>query len=184
MTTVTMTAAAPGEIVAKAAPYYRNTRYILVLGLFLYGLWSIRDGFFKYPAEQAQAQQAEKEHKPVAVKPHTDLDIRLNKVLGVTLPPLSIFALIWFIYRSRGTYRLSANVLHVPGHPPVPLDSILRIDKTRWERKGIAEIEYQLSDTSTAGRLTLDDFIYERKPTDLIVEHLEQHLTSTAEPAT
>ena len=96
------------------------------------------------------------------------------------MPSLGLALLIWTLYRSRGEYRLSGHTLYVPGHPPIPLESIVKMDKTLWDKKGIAWIEYALpssdgpADPTGSRTLKLDDFVYDRDPTDAIVERIEQ----------
>jgi hypothetical protein len=89
-----------------------------------------------------------------------------------------VAGLAWFLYTSRGEYRLSGDTLTVPGHPPVPLQFIRSLDKSFWDRKGIAYIDYELPAPSVSGRIKLDDFVYERPPTDAIVERIEHYLAA------
>jgi hypothetical protein len=152
-----------GEIIARAGSYYRNTRYIIAAVVFFMGLWFIRDGYFKWPKENEEARAAGK-----SIMPHPGWDIPSNKILGVVLPPLAVLLLARWLYISRGEYRLSGQTLHVPGHPPVPFEMITAIDKRQWDRKGIAYIDYEVN--GAHGRLKLDDFIYEREPTDQIYD--------------
>jgi len=77
---------------------------------------------------------------------------------------MAVLVLFWTRYHSRGQYRLDGDVLYVPGHPPVPLGTIGKIDKRRWDRKGIAYIHYELTG-GRIGCLRLDDFVYQREPT-------------------
>ncbi|MGA2500764.1 MAG: hypothetical protein ABSH20_23755 [Tepidisphaeraceae bacterium] len=179
-----------GDIVAGGGRYYRNARFIIVVMFLLWGLWSIRDGFYKYPRERdatiqkyvqrfreemhreptTEDMKAIREGNPI---PHQgNYDILFNVVLGVLLPPASLLVLAWTLYNSRGEYRLSEATLHVPGHPPIPLDAIHKLDKTLWDRKGIAIIEYELPD-GKAGVVKMDDFIYAQDPTDAIMDHIE-----------
>src|SRR5881392_748804 len=139
-----------GEVVARAATYYRVTRYIMVVVLFGYGIWSIRDGFFRYPRENAEARAAGKE-----VLPHPGLDVPFNRTFGIVLPPLAIIYLVYMLYKSRGEHRLAGETLYSPGHPPVPFDAITALDQRLWDRKGIAHIDYELN--GKRGRITLDD---------------------------
>jgi hypothetical protein len=74
------------------------------------------------------------------------------------------------LYGTRGAYRLSGNTLHAPGHPPVPLDAVRAIDQSKWDRKGIVYIDYELN--GKTGRLKLDDFMYQREPTDQIHDRI------------
>jgi hypothetical protein len=160
----------PALVVAKAGRYYRVARYLMTLLLMGYGAWSIYDGFVSWP------------NWPVThplEKPKTDTDIMLNKVLGVLLPPMGLIILGWAIYSSRGEYRLENGVLHVPGHPPVPLENIHSINREAWDRKGIAYVDYDLGDSSTKaakGTFKIDDFVYEREPADQIFKAIEGSL--------
>jgi hypothetical protein len=103
------------------------------------------------------------------------MDLLIQKILCFSLPAIGLAVFAWSFYKSRGSYHLAGNVLTVPGHPPVPLDAITSIDKTDWDRKGIAYLHYELpGPTPVKGRLTLDDFVYERDPTDKIFKHVQR----------
>jgi hypothetical protein len=172
MTTGTLeaTTPAPGEaIVARPGRYYRNMRYLFVTGMLVMAAWFGYDGWVRYPRERALHQQDRH-----AGAPHSDLDINFQRILACALPPAALLFLAWTLYNTRGTYRLSGDVLSVPGHPDVPLDAVRAIDKSRWDRKGIAYVEYDVN--GQQGRLRLDDFLYERGPTDKIVEQIEARL--------
>jgi hypothetical protein len=166
------------DIVAKAGAYYRNARYIicaLALGL---GLYFAYDGWIGYPNERERYERMTEQQRAVAHEPHTLLDIQIQKELAAALIPLAPILLAFFLHRSRGEYRLSGTTLHVPGHPPVPFDAIVGIDKSKWDRKGIIHIDYKLDDSAPTRRLTLDDFIYEQVATDKIVDALTAWLKS------
>ena len=129
-------------------------------------------------------------------KEKSSSDILLQKILAVSLPPVGIGLLAWALYASRGAYRLSGRTLHVPGHPPVTFDQITRIDKRLWDRKGIAYLDYDRAagtpsrapgetvdyQATGSGRIKLDDFVYERKPTDQIFERIENELAPEPDP--
>lgn len=165
---------ATGEVIAKPSKEYRVKRYLMVLILAGSGLWFMYDGYIGWPAENAEIAKDPKSEK----KPHSATDLAIQRWLGL-LVPVGIGVLVFALYNSRGRYVLRDQILNVPGHPPVPLDAIRSIDKTDWERKGIAYINYELPN-GTAGRLRLDDFIYDRKPTDEIFKRIEE-FTGTAE---
>lgn len=190
----------PGDaVVARAGRYYRNARYIMAVLFLAFGAWCIRDGFITWPKENAVAYYKAKNTQPPAkvlsaaeivqlaekenIKlPHAGWDIPFNRVLGVALPILAVLLVLWTLYNSRGEYRLEGDTLRVPGHPPVPLDCVRRIDKRLWDRKGIAYIEYELPDGKT-GRLKLDDFVYRRDPTDEILRQVESRVLETGRSA-
>ena len=78
----------------------------------------------------------------------------------------------WSLYASRGEIVLGEDDhLAVPGHPPVPLGNVTAVDRGRWDRKGIALVDYTLDD-GTPGTLRLDDFIYQRAPIDAIFDRV------------
>src|SRR2546423_1554766 len=156
-------------IVAGPGRYYRNMRYLFVAGMIVMAAWFGYDGWVRYPREQALHQQ-----NPKAGVPHTQTDILLQRTLTCVLPPVALLFLGWTLYNTRGTYRLHDDVLSVPGHPDVPLEAVRAIDKSKWDRKGIAFVEYEVG--GRQGRLRLDDFLYERGPTDKIVEQIESRL--------
>ena len=101
----------------------------------------------------------------------------MNRLRALAM--LGLVVLGWALYYARGIYRLQDNQLSVPGHPPIPLDAIRSIDRTDWDRKGIAWINYQLPNGITRSAC-LDDFIYQRKPTDDIFKQIETY-TGTGE---
>jgi hypothetical protein len=180
-------------IVAGPGRYYRNTRYIMLLVLVGMGIWFGYDGFVGWPklnqqiaslqAEQLQAQRQGNQKLANEISqrlnqlgtPKTDWDLGLQKLLCFALPPLGIGLLIRALYNSRGEYRLEGTTLHVPGHPPVPFDNISEIDRRLWDKKGIAYASYDLGD-GRQGTLRLDDFVYDRPPTDAIFERMEKHV--------
>ncbi len=189
----------PAEpIIAGAARYYRMTRYIMCALIFVFGLYFAYDGWIGYPKQNAQladvnarmeraqrnadeAEIAKLTEERKDYKPHTEMDIFLQKVLGVSLPPVAIAFLIWSLYNSRGAYKLENGVLSVPGHPPIAIDQIRRIDRKLWDRKGIVFFDYELPDGKGTGRIKLDDFVYDRKPTDAIFARIEKSLLPPAE---
>ncbi len=109
---------------------------------------------------------------------HSDTDLLIQRALGWSLPPLGIALLIWTFYNSRGTLRYKDGTLYIPGHPPVPLSAIDAVDRRLWDRKGIAYLNYTLPD-GKSGVLRLDDFVYDRKPTDEIFRVVEETITTT-----
>ena len=182
--------ATEGVIIAKPGRYYRVARYLMCLLLLTYGAWSIYDGFVSWPQWPIT--------HPTEM-PKTATDIMLNKVLGIILPPMGLIVLGWAIYNSRGQYRLENGILHVPGSPPIPLNKIHSVNRELWDRKGIAYVEYDLSEAAQApaaragktgapvaygsggkkgprGKFKLDDFVYEREPTDQIFKAIEESL--------
>lgn len=178
------------DLVARASRYYRNTRYIIVALLIGYGIWSIYDGFVSWPAanqravelrqQRADAEKAGQRDRVNEINSelgkiteHNHASVLLNQILGVALPPLGAFMLFWSLRSSRGEIRLTPDdVLHAPGHPPVPIDAMTSLDRRLWDRKGIAWVEYELDGGKARGKIRLDDFIYERPPIDAMYDRI------------
>ena len=175
-----------GDIVARAGRYYRNTRYIMFAVLLIMGAWFTYDGLVGWPKGNAEiakleAQQAEATKRNdqaelgrIATelkkyKKHSDWDLGLQYILGFGLPPLGLALLIYSLHRSRGEYRLSGTKLSVPGHPTIDLDDIKSVNNDLWDRKGIVYLKYE-TPAGQSGEIVLDDFIYDRPPTDQIYD--------------
>ena len=148
-------------IVARAGSYYRKARFALFALFLAFGAYCCYDGFYRYPRLNAEAIKSGQ--NPPHGPPNATLDVPFNVALGCVLPIGAVVLLIWTLHNSRGEFRLEGKTLHVPGHPPIPLDSIRKIDKRLWEKKGIAIIEYERPTAAELGRFKLDDFVYQRR---------------------
>jgi hypothetical protein len=185
-----MTAPEKPALVARADFQYRWRVYAFFIIVVGYGLWSLHDGFIKWPADnqrwhemEAKGLTAREIESMKLVPPHNEAGILINQALGVVLPSIGIPLFIWLMYRSRGAYRLADETLRVPGREPIPLDRIQSLDKSRWDKKGIAVVEYHAADGS-ARTFALRDMVYARKTTDQIVDHIEKSLQSDANATT
>lgn len=186
------------DIVARPGQYYRNTRYLMCALLVGAGLWFGYDGWKGWPEHNREVAEVKRRisdaesagDQNAAAAARTELgkmdeeksssDILLQKVLAVSLPPVGIGLLAWALYNSRGRYRLAGRTLHVPGHPPVSFDQITRLDKRLWDRKGIAFVDYEAGQAK--GTIKLDDFVYDRVPTDQIYERIEKEIVPAPMP--
>jgi len=167
----------PREVFARVDFQYRWRTWALFLLLIGWGLWSLHDGFVVYPRENAAwAQMDERVDRP-AKPPHEQSAVLFNQIIGVVLTICSVPVLAWRSYRSRGAYRLVGDTLHVPGHPPITFAQIRGLDLVRWDRKGIAVVEYG-QEAAAPRRLILNDMVYERNATDQIVDRIEAHLNA------
>jgi hypothetical protein len=172
-------------IVAPASRGF-NLKWIIA-GVVLIGVggWFVYDGFYNWPKQQAEYEQATEDARQAdldgnialrdeiiirrddEMKERSDNDILLNRLFGIVLPLAGLGLIAWTLYEARGEVKLDdQDVLHVPGHPPVPLTAITAIDDSRWERKGKSFVTYDTG--GQTGTLKLDDFIRERPPLDAI----------------
>ena len=154
-----------GEIIAPPDSWFRKKWLLIGVALLAGAGWFLYDGYVGYPKQNAK--ELALGHAP----PNNETSIGLQKIIGYGLIPLGSILLMRALHLTRGQYRLTEdNTLHVPGHPPVPLDAIRSIDQAKWDRKGLAFIEYELN--GKAATVKLDDFAYERTRTDQIHDRL------------
>lgn len=191
---------ADDEIIASADPGYRWKHLIMAVLVIAGGLWFAYDGWVKWPAENIRADEIKKERADeeakvppdrakveklaaelTQLKYHTSLDLQIQKALATVLPLFGIIWGAWTLRDTRGQYRLAGNTLEVPGHPPITFDNIRRIDKRKWDRKGIALIHYEHGEPPQQAVLKLDDFAYHRRATDAILEQIEQNVVALAQ---
>lgn len=201
MATADTTAPLDQPIVARAGRYYRNVRYLMAVAAVALGGWFAYDGYVHWPwmnaeydrvdAQITQLQNTRPDDPQLpplikereGLKKHSDTDILVQRVLAFSLPPAGLALLVWMLYNSRGQYRFDGRTLEVPGHPPIDVATISALDRKLWDRKGIAFVEYATTNGRIA-RAKLDDFVYERGPTDAIFERLCTIVDEPAEPGT
>ncbi len=197
MTQPTPLATPQTPLVARAGSYYRNVRYLMAAGMVVFGLWFGYDGFIGWPAKNAAYDRIVAEHEKGGgsggeqslktaleaegvTKRYSDLELLIQKLLSFSLPVGGVTLLVWMLYNSRGEYRFDGKTLSMPGHPSIDVDSISAVDRKLWDRKGIAFIEYARPG-GTIGKARLDDFVYERGPTDAIYKQLVAGFEETPE---
>lgn len=166
-----MTADRSADIVARVDFQYHWRTWALFLLVFGYGLYSLYDGYINYPRLNAAWEHADTRVGRSAKPPHEKSSVMFNQIAGIVLTTLSIPLLAWRLHRSRGEYRLSGDTLSVPGHVAIQLNQIRGLDLVKWDTKGIAVIECE-----GQARIALSDMIYQRDPTDQIVDRIEKHL--------
>lgn len=174
----------------------RNTFHFwkfLVMGLLVFGFGGVmflKDGLYSYPennrqidALNAQITAMEKDGKPIEEiapiktrrdglgKYHSNLDLWIQIGIGAVCTPLGAWMLWRHLRATSGQYLLENDVLSVPRHPPVPIDSVTAIRNAKWMTKGLASLDYK-TPGGAAGTLTLDALAYESKPADAIHDEI------------
>ncbi len=154
--------------------------------------WSYYDGKYAYPEQQARAEAyadlevvEELERWPEVAaengwepydpgEPKSDADIQVQfYMVGIAGIP-GLLVLI-NVLRSLGRWiELDDKQLRSSRGEEVPLDKITKIDKKKWDKKGIAKLHYEADGNEK--KFTLDDFIYERPTTDEILRLVEERV--------
>ena len=156
------------------------------------GMWFLFDGFVGFPRSNERwlaYDQFKKENRtsewPAFAKnkgwnevpPHKlykKLDIDLQYFIGI----LSLLAGGWvFIYRAgqlRRVFKLDGDAVIIPGGKRVPLAFVTRVNRKKWEDKGLATVYFTLD--GQKGKFILDDYKFDRDPIHEIMTAIEEKL--------
>ena len=84
---------------------------------------------------------------------------------------------LWCLFNALPTIgkwiKLSDGKVSAKGGAEIELKDITQIDKTRWEKKGIAKVSATDSD-GKVHTMVIDDLMFEREPTDQIMAEIER----------
>ncbi|MEX2212528.1 MAG: hypothetical protein WD768_00275 [Phycisphaeraceae bacterium] len=105
----------------------------------------------------------------------SDSSIMWQKILGFGTLPLAIVVISMFAGLYKKWIASEEDGIRNEKGLHIAWDQIVKLDKTRWPKKGISFLLYKQGETE--GRLRIDDFWFERDPTDTIVRDIEAHLT-------
>ncbi len=187
------------EIIARPDARYRLKHLMFSVVIFGVGFWFGYDGWIGWPkhnrevadlqhnidsaARRSDQKSLEELKTKLAAmhKPYNDADLLIQKLLACGLPVIGLAYGVWTLLATRGQIRLAGHTLHVPGAEPIEFVDIRNIDKARWDRKGIAIIHYQAHHPQRETSYKMDDFAYQRKPTDEILERIEHFLAPPPE---
>jgi hypothetical protein len=190
------------EIIARPDIRYRGKHLAMALASIIFGLWFAYDGYIGWPKHNVEVRNVKKAIGDAEAKndaeaarqakaklgsmraEYTETDILIQKLLAYTLPVAGLLYGIWTLIATRGQLHLQGKLLRIPGAGSIPFEDIRRIDKRRWDRKGIALVHYETHHPRRTRIFKLDDFAYARKPTGEILARIEEHLAPpTAMPA-
>ncbi len=174
----------------------------LIIGIvcLAYSLWCLYDGLIAYPeelvrseiyhndfaggGEEAQAawlQRTEQEGWSALI-PRDPEKIRNGIVLQYIQIAVCLVVGIPMILKylmARGSFiEANQDEIRPSWTKPVPFTTIAKIDKTRWEKKGIAKLHYQ-SDGATKV-FVMDDFKFSRPEMAAIMAFAEKDLDDSA----
>lgn len=186
------------ELVASISLNYRWRLMAVGMMFLLFGVWFSYDGAVGYPKHnqkvgkfkelsqdqnepkvwQAYAQeQGWSDEDPGSEKSETD--ILTQFLIGAACAPVGgFFMVVWFSSRKRWI-RSDGQTLTTSWGSEVSFDAIRSVDSRRWRKKGIAVVQYQ--DGQGEGRVVLDDWKYDRKPTVEIFRQVVVHLKQDPE---
>jgi hypothetical protein len=97
-----------------------------------------------------------------------------QKILGGITAPVGLYFLFTFVMSMGRWVEADEQGVRTRGGQETDYASIKSIDKSRWQSKGIAVVQYEKN--GQAGRITLDDWKFEREPTKRILEAIEERM--------
>ncbi|MCC7204238.1 MAG: hypothetical protein IT441_04110 [Phycisphaeraceae bacterium] len=187
-------------IKAKIRQGYLLRLLILTVACLAGSVWFLYDGYVAYPhqnqmleaylqiqkaypdnadlvTEEWQRQAAENGWPidfsgPAPGKAHSSNDILVQRALGFSLVPLAIWIGLALLSHANRWVKIDNDALITSRGQRIDLSQIARLDKRRWQSKGIAVVQDRQD-----RRIVLDDWKYDREPTSRIVEEIEKHLT-------
>ncbi|MCG8450281.1 MAG: hypothetical protein MI725_11990 [Pirellulales bacterium] len=123
---------------------------------------------------QLVVEQGWKVYKPNPETPRTESEIAVQFYMVGLAGGAGLLVLI-HVLRCIGRWieMDDAGLSSSRGHR-IEFDQITKIDKKKWDKKGIAKLLYQ--DDGREKKFTLDDFIYERPTTDEILRQVEERV--------
>lgn len=175
---------------ATLANGYRNRLLLITVGALLYAGWAYYDATIKYPDQikawttyrdlQTNKKDTFREEWPAVaeengwdINPPSERDksdIATQWVQFAIVFPIGSYCLISLLLWSRRYVGCDSEKLYAHGGTEVPFGQITKIDATRWDTKGIALVHYDIGQGEKT--LKLDDWKYERAPSDEVFERL------------
>ncbi len=194
------------SIKAKISKGYRWRLAGVGLATLAFGGWFWYDGAIGYPKKQKiqlAFQEVQQDHPDTwqsvwnqmatengwsteqPGEPMTDMSIYTQYIFAAICIPIGLLFGAAYLNAARRWVAIDDEALTTNAGQRVTWDQVESIDKSRWDTKGIAVVHYR--NDAGGGRVVLDDWKFERAPTDQILEKLESHLSDDdapkAEPA-
>lgn len=180
------------KVRATISSAYRWRLGLIGLVCLVVGMWFCYDGSVAYPRQQKigrEFQQFKDEGKleqwPDHARqqgwsiedpgpPKKDSEIYLQLGLAAAIGPFGLLYMWWYVRSFWMWIEGDDEGLTTHTGQRARFDQIESLDKRRWKTKGIAVVRYK--GDGGAGRLKLDDWIYNRQPTELLLRAVESHL--------
>lgn len=109
-------------------------------------------------------------------KERTPTDILTQKIIGFGLLPVALISLAWLFLHIGRWIGMSDQAVLTSSGQIAPISAITKLDKSRWQKKGIAVVHYMDPEKQIEQQITLDDWKFDRETTRTIVSTLEQQL--------
>jgi hypothetical protein len=175
-------------IICRSTRWYHIRRIPMLLMVFGFAVWFLLDWKINYPRERealAELNRLEKEkesreaaaaayaviakEKGWPAKPDTDKQawndgkweyaLWEQLVCGILAGAGGLVMLFFYIRTTRGSLRADATSFSTPDGQHVPFASAFRIDRRKWDHKGLAYVHYRDA-KGNERRAVIDDLIF------------------------
>jgi len=99
--------------------------------------------------------------------PYSDTDIATQRYLAFVTVGLGLAALVFWAINARRVLAADDEALIAPNGTRIEWEKIREIDRTAWDKKGIAIVKYD------GGTCKIDDYVF--KGADRVLEQVEQN---------
>ncbi len=176
-------------IICRATPWYHKRRIAMLIMVFGLSAWFTYDWQVKYPREYAAQREfirlntvaglekgsaaydkgtpeyaALAKEKGWPEKPDLEKNfefaITWEQPISAILTGVAGLAMLYFYIRtSRGTLSADETSFSTPDGQHVPFASAFKIDRRKWDHKGLAYVYYK-NENGKEGRAVIDDLIF------------------------
>lgn len=184
------------QVTAKASRNYQWRPALIGAACLIWGVLCVRDGYFKYPLQKEQhetymtfreahpdtwtdrwatyAAENDLPSDPTTIVDRSNTDIYAQWAMLLIVLPIGLVGAYKFFDSFRWSVTADEEGLQAHGGHRASWAQLTGLDKTRWDRKGIAYVHYK-DDAGRQRRILLDDWKFEREPTDKILALVEAH---------
>ena len=164
-------------IICRVTPWYKKRRIAMLLLVFGFAVAFMYDWKVKYPRNKEAAEyykglpeatrdkdyEAVRQEKnwPEKAEPKTDWDYKIAEQLafGILCIVSSSVMLFFYIRTVRGALTADAESFSTADGQKVPFASAFRIDRRKWDHKGLAYVYYKDA-KGAEKRAVIDDLIF------------------------
>lgn len=174
---------------ATISPGYMARLMVVAIITLIGGLWFCYDGFIGYPHQQKVAlaymqfqEEGRVDQWPAFAKekgwtlspesPKSNSDIWLQRILGMVALPIGLMFGLSTLKSMNRYVACDEDGITTNKYPKVPYDAITKLDKSRWQKKGIVIIHFSLDGKN--GLILLDDWKMHTDNTEQILRTIEQ----------
>ncbi len=169
-----MSSPATAPIVCHTTPWYTRRAGIIIFMFTAFCGWFFYDGKFAYPAKKEIYEKyvsmkdkdpagwkalAIQKLYPAQPEEMDDAKIRTQLQFSVLTGVAALSMLARFLYKRRQVLTADGTSFTAPSGEQVPFSKIFRLDRTKWQDKGLATVFYR-DEAGQERKTVIDDFMY------------------------